>query len=89
MDISGIRVGACYSNGAYGRPWGVRQVVEMASEQTGTLVRFKGVAGRCRRKTGECSLAEFAVWAKNEVILNENSWQRVVSADGYSEEWPG
>jgi hypothetical protein len=32
-----------------------------------------------------CTLAEFLRWARYEVALNENSWQRI----GYYEEiWP-
>ena len=40
-------------------------------------VTFKGTAGICRRRQGSCTLEEFAGWAKSEVALNENSWQRV------------
>lgn len=68
-----------YSNGAYGRSWGVRMVVEIAVDtETGdTVVGFKGVAGICRRKTARCTLVEFSNWAKYEVALNENSWLRL------------
>jgi hypothetical protein len=83
MDGQSIIVGRHYSNGAYGRAWGVRQVVEFSvdSESGVETVRYKGVAGACRRKTGQCSLDEFRRWAKYEVCLNENSWQRVGLAD--------
>ena len=79
-----IRINAYYSNGSYGRSWGVRQVLEFGldpecGEET---VRFRGTAGTCRRKTGECTLDEFTQWARYEVALNENSWQRI----GYTEE---
>lgn len=70
-----------YSNGAYGRAWGVRLVTGIDGDE----VRFKGVAGQCRRKTGHCPHAEFATWAKYEVALNENSWQRVEAASSQSE----
>ena len=82
-----IRPGTCYSNGAYGRTWGVRQVLELSldPESGQETVAFKGIAGTCRRKTGLCTLAEFQAWVRHEVALNENSWQRV----GYfEEEWP-
>ena len=39
---------------------------------------FKGVAGTCRRKNDHCSPAEFARWAKYQVVLLENDWKRVV-----------
>lgn len=74
-----IRVGAFYSNGAYGRSWGVRLVTAIAPDpETGeVLLTFKGMAGACRRKTGHCPLAAFTEWARHEVALNENSWQRI------------
>ena len=74
-----IRIGAYYSNGAYGRSWGVREVLEIErADETGqSRLKFRGTAGACRRKTGTCSLRVFADWARYEVALNENSWQRV------------
>lgn len=74
-----IRPNAYYSNGAYGRAWGVRQIVEfeLDPECGEEVVRFRGIAGTCRRKVGICTLDEFRQWARYEVALNENSWQRV------------
>ena len=74
-----LKVGLFYSNGAYGRTWGVRQLAEIAADaETGdTVVHFKGIAGTCRRKKGHCSRAEFARWAKYQVALHENDWKRV------------
>lgn len=82
MAAPEIAPGRYYSNGAYGRAWGVRLVLALTptAEPGHTLVRFKGMAGVCRRKSGECSLEEFHRWAKYEVQLNENSWQRVIKA---------
>ena len=79
-----IRLDAYYSNGSYGRAWGVRQIIEFGldAECGEEVVRFRGIAGTCRRKTGTCTLDEFRAWARYEVSLNENSWQRV----GYFEE---
>lgn len=78
MPVDGIRLGHYYSNGKYGAEWSVRQVVD---EGQGTadddLLIFKVVAGNGRRSTGTSSRLEFARWAKHEVYLNENSWQRV------------
>lgn len=74
-----LRAGAYYSNGSYGRTWGVRQVIEFSldAESGEETVSFKGIAGRCRRKAGQCTLGEFCKWARYEVALNENSWQRI------------
>lgn len=79
MNFTEIAQHRYYSNGAYGRSWGVRMVTIVTTDaDTGqALVTFKGVAGTCRRKTATCTLGEFAAWAKYEVALNENSWQRV------------
>lgn len=79
MHTPDIVVDRYYSNGAYGRAWGVRLVTAIAEdiEAGHALVHFKGVAGQCRRKAGTCLLAEFAAWARYQVALNENSWQRV------------
>ena len=74
MDAAAIAPDRYYSNGAYGRTWGVRMVVAI---DAGAVVHFKGIAGTCRRKAASCTLAEFSAWARYEVALNENSWQRV------------
>lgn len=74
-----VKAGHYYSNGAYGRAWGVRLVLDYSiDDETGEeTIRFRGMAGTCRRKNGECTLDEFLGWARHEVALNENSWQRV------------
>ena len=79
--MAAIALHRYYSNGAYGRSWGGRMVVAITADpETGeTRVSFKGVAGICRRKAASCSLAEFSNWAKYEVALNENSWQRLAA----------
>ena len=49
-----IRIAGYYSNGSYGRAWGVRQVLDFSldAESGEETVTFKGIAGTCRRKTG-------------------------------------
>ena len=80
MTLEKLKPGLFYSNGAYGRTWGVRQLASMRVEPDSgeTVAEFKGVAGTCRRKKGHCSPAEFARWAKYQVVLLENDWKRVV-----------
>lgn len=79
MQRPDIHIHRYYSNGAYGRSWGVRMVTAIVGDpDTGIeTVAFRGVAGRCRRQTGACTSKEFGLWAKYEVMLNENSWQRI------------
>ncbi|HSH28550.1 MAG TPA: hypothetical protein VK971_01485, partial [Thiohalobacter sp.] len=79
VPLDSIRVGGCYSNGDYGHHWSVRQVMDIEERSDGEdLVIYKTVAGSHRRQSGSCTRGEFARWAKYEVFLNENSWQRVV-----------
>lgn len=81
MSLEELKVGYFYSNGAYGRTWGVRQLAEIVTDtETGKpVVHFKGIAGTCRRKKGHCSPDEFARWAKYQVALQENDWKRIGS----------
>lgn len=74
-----IKLGHYYSNGEYGNNWSVRQVVdESDNPRPGKdQVIYKVVAGKNRRSTAAISREEFAQWAKYEVYLNENSWQRI------------
>lgn len=79
MTIDELKPGFFYSNGAYGKTWGVRQLAAITAqaESGETIYEFKGVAGICRRKKGQCSPGEFAKWAKYQVALQENDWKRV------------
>lgn len=81
MSLDELKTGFFYSNGAYGRTWGVRQLADIRIDpETGEKVlHFKGIAGTCRRKKGHCSPVEFARWAKYQVALVENDWKRVSS----------
>jgi CBS domain-containing membrane protein len=74
-----IRRGACYSNGAFGEQWSVRQVQTLHPSGPGRQgrVEYRVVAGKDRRSRGESTLEEFQRWARHEVIRNENTWQRV------------
>ena len=83
MSHDELKIGFFYSNGAYGRTWGVRQLAQIAveSESGETVYHFRGVAGICRRKKGHCSPADFARWAKYQVTLVENDWKRVGGGD--------
>lgn len=83
MALEKFKPGLFYSNGAYGRTWGVRQLssIYVDDDKGETMYAFKGVAGTCRRKKGHCSPAEFARWAKYQVVLLENDWKRVVDPD--------
>jgi hypothetical protein len=79
IDSTAISKDRYYSNGAYGRSWGVRLVtgIDINPASAQSVIHFKGIAGTCRRKTATCTLEAFSNWAKYEVALSESSWQRV------------
>lgn len=79
MPVDHVRLGHYYSNGEYGSNWSVRQVVDEADKPRPgrDLIIYKVVAGNGRRSSGMVTRDEFAQWARYEVYLNENSWQRV------------
>lgn len=78
-----LQLGQHYSNGLYGADWQVRQIIDMPVPMRSSkdLLIYKIVAGADRRTTGTASFEAFAQWARYEVFLNENSWQRRESAD--------
>lgn len=74
-----LKPGCYYSNGAYGRNWGVRMVLSLGADaESGmNVVNFKGVAGASRRQSGALPVAEFLRWVRYEVLLVENDWKRI------------
>ncbi len=74
-----LKQGHYYSNGAYGRNWGVRMVMSLGPdpESGEDVVNFKGVAGSSRRQSGSMPVGEFLRWVRYEVRLVENDWKRV------------
>ncbi len=87
MDLADIGPARYYSNGRYGSNWQVRQIIDWEYPKKGGegLVIYKVVAGENRRTTAKTSLDDFARWARYEVFLNENSWQRVKQLDAATE----
>jgi CBS-domain-containing membrane protein len=83
MSPEKIRLGHYYSNGEYSQNWCVKQIIDESGLRGGERdqVIYKVVAGKGRRNTGTMSRVDFADWAKYEVYLNENSWQRVPQAE--------
>jgi CBS-domain-containing membrane protein len=75
-----IVLGRYYSNDSHDTRWQIRHVVDMpVAESPNDLLIYKVVAGSDRRSSGTLSRADFARWARHEVFLNENSWQRAES----------
>ncbi|HMU90886.1 MAG TPA: HPP family protein [Pseudomonadales bacterium] len=66
--------GCCYSNGAHGEAWSVRQVLEMFHDQR---LRYRSLVGPGEQFEAECGVAEFADWARYEVRMASGRWRRV------------
>ena len=79
MKTDHIRLGSCYSNGDFGRRWTVWQVVDMSTddETKREQVRYKILVGEHRRKYKTALIEEFAAQVRYEVVLIENTWQKV------------
>lgn len=79
LQVDQVKLGLYYSNGKYGSDWAVRQVVDESGKTRSDQdqVIYKVVAGKKRRTSGTMTREQFAQWARYEVFLNENSWQRV------------
>ena len=79
LPAAHIRPGHYYSNGRYGENWSVRHIVDESgvTDPDKDKVIYRVVAGNGRRSSGTCTRAEFARWAKYQVIRNENSWNRI------------
>ncbi|MGD8785201.1 MAG: HPP family protein [Thioalkalispiraceae bacterium] len=79
LSADQIKLGLYYSNGKYGSDWSVRRVVDESGnpDPERDQIIYKVVAGKGRRSSGTMKRQDFAAWAKYEVFLNENSWQRV------------
>lgn len=77
MEPWQVRMNHYYSNGSYGDDWQIRQVVDESQQVNPEkdLVIYKVLAGKDRRKSGVCTRAEFARWARYEVFQDESSWQ--------------
>ena len=77
MNQTKIKTGSAYSNGDFGKTWTVWQVVDIYTDSNGqSIVRYRIMAGKNRRKTFSYSLDEFSEKVRYEVELNESSWQR-------------
>lgn len=79
LQTGQIKLDHYYSNGLFGKMWQVRHIIDESAnaDLTKDKVIYKIMAGPGRRSTGTCTREEFAAWARNEVLRNENSWQRI------------
>ncbi len=71
-----IRLGAYYSNGAFGEDWSVRRIIDTATGSQNGDVIWRVVAGRDRNESGHCSRQTFSLWAAHEVVRSESTWIR-------------
>ncbi|VAW53158.1 hypothetical protein MNBD_GAMMA05-1709 [hydrothermal vent metagenome] len=74
-----LKHGHYYSNGEYGEAWSIRRIIDW-SESTDSAEEkliYKVITGANRRNTGVMTKQEFSLWAKHEVIRDEDNWRRV------------
>ena len=71
-----VKTGHYYSNGKIGNLWSVRQVIDGAvkNKATNDLIIYKTVAGNDAYNTGACEREAFRLWARFEVIEENNLW---------------
>jgi len=79
LESNQLRVGACYSNGEFGKKWIVWQVSEIFIDDINVdRVRYRILVGTNRRKYMVLSEDDFINKMRYEVELMESTWQRVV-----------
>jgi CBS-domain-containing membrane protein len=73
-----VHVGHAYSNGLTGEEWQVREVVDESgrNDPVRDQVIYKVAAGKDARATGVMTRADFARWAKYEVVRDGAGWRR-------------
>lgn len=78
LAVGDVRIGGAYSNGEHGDEWEVREVVDesRSDDPQKDKVIYKIVAGSRARGTGVATRAEFARWAKYEVVRHGAGWKR-------------
>lgn len=78
LNLSRLKVGLFYSNGAFGRDWVVRQIIGLTDnimpDRKGLI--YKVVAGHGRGATGVCTPGEFLDWARYKVVRRESHWRK-------------
>jgi CBS domain-containing membrane protein len=79
FDPARILSGHHYSNGQHSDSWSVRQIVDASPgrDPERDMVVYKVVAGAGRRGSGVLTRAEFADWAREELIRDGDNWKRV------------
>jgi CBS-domain-containing membrane protein len=79
LTVEQIRLGHFYSNDRMGADWSVRQIVDASpsDDPERDMLVYKVVAGKGLRASGVLTRTEFAAWATNEVIRDEENWKRV------------
>jgi CBS-domain-containing membrane protein len=73
LKAEDIRLGAYYSNGAFGPEWAVRRVVDAAPGVQGDVI-WRVVAGKDRNASGASTRQAMADWAAHEVERLESTW---------------
>ena len=78
FDPARILAGHYYSNGQHSDNWSVRQIIDASPgrDPQRDMVVYKVVAGAGRRGSGVLTRAEFAAWAREELLRDGDEWIR-------------
>lgn len=84
MRAQDIRLGRYYSNGAPGNEWSVREVIDESGQSVPERdkIIYRVAAGAQLRTTGICARADFARWARYEVVQDGGVWKRCPANSG-------
>jgi CBS domain-containing membrane protein len=71
-----VKTGHYYSNGKIGNLWSIRQIIDGDDKNrtSNDLIIYKTVAGNGSYNTGSCERETFRLWARFEVIEENDLW---------------
>lgn len=78
MDACDIKIGKFYSNGKLGKGWSVRQIIDESSHQPPDkgFIIYKQITGNDEKINEYSTRAQFAHWARYEIINEDGQWKR-------------
>lgn len=78
LQAGDIQLGRVYSNGRLGKEWSMRRIIDEAPNENPDkdFVIFRQIAGQAPKRSDCLTRAEFADWAKYEMIEEAGCWIR-------------
>jgi len=75
FKLSDIKLGHYYLHGKNSDTGVVRRVIDESDNESNDMVIYKIITGPDRQQTGSVTRANFAKWAKHEVVFENNQWK--------------